>query len=99
MDLPVTVSVRKLSGESQHENTTLYDVSGGGLRFMTQHVDWYSSGQEIEILVDLPQSGDICARMTAHGRVVRTISADNLMPNKPSVAVILVTPLRFERSN
>jgi len=97
MDLPVTVFVRDPSGELQRETTILCDASGGGLCFTTRHVERYSPGREIEISVDLQQSGNIRAHMTAQGKVVRTIAADDLRPGEPGVAIILVTPLHFER--
>ncbi|MFO7559213.1 MAG: PilZ domain-containing protein [Desulfobacterales bacterium] len=97
MDLPVIVSALESSGNFLRETTTLSDASGGGLRFITRHLERYSPGQDIEISVDLPQSGNISAHMNAHGRVVRTIEADNLQRGDFEVAIILVTPLRFER--
>nr|MBC8362798.1 PilZ domain-containing protein [Candidatus Desulfatibia profunda] len=98
LDLPVTVAILEPSGNSLRETTTLHDASGGGLRFITRHADWYIPGQDIEISVELPQSGNISAHMSAHGRVMRTIEADNLRSGDFEVAIILVTPLRFERS-
>ncbi|MFC1820630.1 PilZ domain-containing protein [Thermodesulfobacteriota bacterium] len=99
MDLPVTVSALEPSGKFLRETTTLRDASGGGLRFATRHLKRYSPGQDIEISVDLPQSGNISAYMNSHGRVVRTFEVDSLQSGDFEVAIILVTPLRFERTS
>jgi len=97
LDLPVIVSVLEPAGNSLREKTILRDASGGGLRFATRHMERYSPGQDIEISVELPQPGDISAHMSAHGRVVRTIEAD-MQDGDFEVAIILVTPLHFERT-
>jgi hypothetical protein len=99
LDLPLIVSTLESSGNSRRETTTLRNASGSGLLFTTRNLERYSPGQDIEISVELPQSGNISAHMSAHGRVVRTIEADNLQSGDSEVAIIMVTPLRFERTS
>lgn len=96
-DLPVTVSRKKPSGESLEEKTVLRDVSGGGVRFHTLHKDWYFPGQEVGILISLPRSGNVCAHMTATGRIVHKTAGGDTQRGEADVGVMLVTPLLFQR--
>lgn len=96
-DLPVTVSSKKPSGESLEEKTVLRDVSGGGVRFHTLHKNWYLPGQEVGILISLPRSGNVCAYMTATGRIVHKTDVSDSQRGESDVGVMLVTPLYLQR--
>lgn len=96
-DLPVTVSSKKLSGEPLEEKTVLRDASGGGVRFHTLHKDWYLPGQKVGILISLPRSGNVCAYMTATGRIVHKTASNDTQRGEADVGVMLFTPLFFKR--
>ena len=81
-------------GERFEEKTVLRDISGGGANFVTRNAEKYYPGQKLLLILFLPGSNQMNARMNAKAQVIRIGSDTSGMA---TVAVKFETILNFER--
>jgi hypothetical protein len=95
------VVAKDSEGEKYQENTVLKDISGEGVKFITQQAGKYFLGQSLELTIHLPGSDEVKAIMRGKATVVRLDPSSNSVIDGKiqtiSIAVKLDTPLHFER--
>lgn len=77
------------------ETSSLQDISGGGLSFVSHHDEPYVQGQELHLLIRLPETDTMSACMRGRGIVV-WIGKENTESGR-LVGVELFEPLQFEQ--
>jgi hypothetical protein len=95
------VAAKDSKGEKYQDNTVLENISEEGAKFITQQADKYFLGQSLELIIHLPDSDEVKARMRGKATVIRldpsSSSVTNGKSHTMSIAVTLDTPLHFER--
>ena len=89
-----------LATSTNPEDTVLKDISGEGARFTTRHSQRYYIGQVLDLVINMPGTKEVQARMKVTAVVLRIDSADrkNGEPDQiASIALKMETPLHFER--
>ena len=101
MDLLMQVSADDKSGNTYQDKALLKDISGGGVNFSTRLTDKYFCGQSLKIIIELPGTGDVKARMKAKATVLRIDSPEDTdkkeRDQQSNVAARFDIPLTFER--
>ena len=77
------------------ETSVLHNISGGGAKFDTVMMDRYTSGLELTIVVNLPGTNEVNARMSGKAIVMSVDHSD--APGSASSQQASVT-VRFESS-
>jgi hypothetical protein len=99
-DFVMEVVAEAPSGGKCVDRALLWDVSGGGAKFMTEDARGYFPGQAIEIAICLPGTSDTGACMKGKGTVLRvesSIAKDGKKTNQAAIAIRINEPLHLER--
>jgi len=99
LDLLMKITGVDRDGIPYVDRTNLKNVSGGGAKFSTRHVDRYMPGQELEITIYLPGINDVKARMKGKATVLRVERLDEVNEEAPvaDIALAFNGRLRFTR--
>lgn len=101
LDFRAVVSAKTDTEGVRRDKVRLADVSGGGLRFLSQSWGRYHIGQMVEVCIDLPGTTDVRASIKGAGRVVRIEPAGgpeiSNAPQYVAIAVRLEVPMRLVR--
>lgn len=92
-----------IEGKKYKENTKIKNISGEGIQFITKRTGKYYPGQSLELIIYLPSSAQVKARMRGKATVMRldplSNSKKDIEDKMITVAVKLDAPLRFERAD
>ncbi|MFC1819536.1 PilZ domain-containing protein [Thermodesulfobacteriota bacterium] len=99
----IEVFAENMTGKRFKEKTALIDLSGGGAKFKTTHVENYFPGQLLGFTIYLHGTDHVKACMKGNAKVVRIGSAKPSEPKEKGlgdeIAVRIDIPLHFERVN
>ncbi len=100
----IEISAKDSQGKIFYENTVLKNISGGGAKFITWKVDRYFIGQDLNMTLFLPGTGDVNAHMNVKSNVKRidllndaNEENEEKKNGEACVAVKFDTLLNFER--
>jgi len=101
IDFVLEVSAESIEGKKFLDKASLKDVSGEGVKFLTQKSDMYFPGQLLGITIFLPGTDEIEAHMKAKAIVVRIDPPNNSEKDNKSrgrdIAIKFETRLNFEK--
>jgi hypothetical protein len=101
LDFEIKVVSQGREGILCEERTRLEDISGEGVRFLTQKADSYYLAQLLDVIIFFPGTNEVKASMKGKAKVVWIGPCSNPASNgeiQPvCVAVKLDAPLYFER--
>lgn len=78
------------------ETATVRDLSGGGLSFISQHVEHYAIDQQLVLHIHLPGAGTAPAHMQGTATVVRIDTLAGKYEHEAAINLRLDQPLTFD---
>lgn len=99
IEFDIDVFGKDIEGKKFTEKTILRDVSGSGARFITQDVDPYFPGQQLELAIHLPGTTEVKAYMKTISTVVQIYPLSEAEQEgnmkKRNIGVTFNAPLHF----